>query len=91
MIQKTQAPEKWLGRLKQQEKAKIDRLQQMLRYINTTDCRREQMLAYFGEVLTEKPESCCDNDGAVLSQNENKIQLPTTKLEEWPDILLNLF
>ncbi|MGM9903034.1 hypothetical protein A5844_000371 [Enterococcus sp. 10A9_DIV0425] len=91
VIQKTQAPEKWLGRLKQQEKAKIDRLQQMLRYINTTDCRREQMLAYFGEVLTEKPESCCDNDGAVLSQNENKIQLPTTKLEEWPDILLNLF
>ena len=67
---------KWMELIQQSENQKIGwngsnvrkrkefRLQQMLRYINEENCRRKFILAYFGEKLSEKPQNCCDIDGA---------------------------
>lgn len=70
------AAKKWMELIQQSENQKIGwngsnvrkrkefRLQQMLRYINEENCRRKFILAYFGEKLSEKPQNCCDIDGA---------------------------
>lgn len=50
-----------LERINKLTEERLNKLEVMTRWINTTRCRREALLAYFGE---EKPESllrCCDN------------------------------
>ncbi|MGX7172808.1 RecQ family ATP-dependent DNA helicase [Enterococcus ratti] len=90
MIEKKHNSKEWLEQLKLQERKKNERLQQMLYYIHATTCRRVMLLDYFGEKLLEKPEKCCDVDGAVLSIQTTKER---NKIEQknWSDILLNLF
>ncbi|MBD8070288.1 RecQ family ATP-dependent DNA helicase [Bacillus sp. PS06] len=40
---------------------KENKLRFMKQWINTTGCRRERILAYFQEELSQKPQRCCDN------------------------------
>ncbi|HGF7174246.1 RecQ family ATP-dependent DNA helicase [Enterococcus hirae] len=91
IIAQTSNPQEWLNRLKRQEKEKEYRLQQMLHYVNAKTCRRALILEYFGEKLINKPEKCCDIDGAVLTSQENREVSPSVELKQWQDILLNLF
>lgn len=91
IIAQTSNPQEWLNRLKRQEKEKEYRLQQMLHYVNAKTCRRALILEYFGEKLIKKPEKCCDIDGAVLTNQENREVSPSVELKQWQDILLNLF
>ncbi|EMF0336781.1 RecQ family zinc-binding domain-containing protein, partial [Enterococcus faecium] len=74
-----------------QEKEKEFRLQQMLRYIHEEDCRRKFILAYFGEELSEKPQNCCDIDGAKVELLPKKKAFSKTEPLHWESILLNLF
>lgn len=91
IVKKTNQPDQWMEKLKIQEKEKQFRLYQMLRYIHATTCRREFILNYFGEKLTEKPQNCCDIDEASwLLLAETKVG--TSNFENnWEEILLNLF
>ena len=89
LIQQSEKPENWVERLKRQEKKKF-RLQQMLRYINEENCRRKFILAYFGEKLSEKPQNCCDIDGAKAELLPKRSFSKTEQLH-WGTILLNLF
>lgn len=91
IVNKTNEPEQWMNRLKLQEKEKEYRLKQMLRYIKEENCRRAAILHYFGEKLVEKPDSCCDLEGAVLPVQEEVQEMTVTKKAEWQEILLNLF
>ena len=91
LIQQSEKPENWVERLKRQEKEKEFRLQQMLRYINEENCRRKFILAYFGEKLSEKPQNCCDIDGAKVGLLPKKKALSKTEPLHWESILLNLF
>ena len=53
-----------------------DQLQKMIHYAESSDCRRETLLAYFGENFTQVPCGGCDNcleprerfDGTVAAQ-----------------------
>ena len=91
LIQQSEKPENWVERLKRQEKEKEFRLQQMLRYIHEEDCRRKFILAYFGEELSEKPQNCCDIDGAKVELLPKKKAFSKTEPLHWESILLNLF
>ena len=91
LIQQSEKPENWVERLKRQEKEKEFRLQQMLRYINEENCRRKFILAYFGEELSEKPQNCCDIDGAKVELLPKKKAFSKTEPLHWESILLNLF
>lgn len=105
--QGTPLQEKWQAVMKQTQNAtlpdqlaenaqeKEQRLQQMLAYIATPGCRREFLLRYFGEELTNIPERCCDFHGADLLQEQS---LPgqrecSAKEKEltWQEIMLKLF
>ncbi|WP_316387002.1 RecQ family zinc-binding domain-containing protein, partial [Enterococcus faecium] len=91
LIQQSEKPENWVERLKRQEKEKEFRLQQMLRYINEENCRRKFILAYFGEKLSEKPQNCCDIDGAKAELLPKRKLFSKTEQLHWETILLNLF
>ncbi|WP_019724181.1 RecQ family zinc-binding domain-containing protein, partial [Enterococcus mundtii] len=91
LVNEMQSPDTWLLQLKKQEQVKIKQLQQMLAYIHTTSCRRERLMDYFGETLKEKPEKCCDRDGASLFLSETGHTSPTVEAKDWQTILLNLF
>lgn len=91
LIQQSEKPENWVERLKRQEKEKEFRLQQMLRYINEENCRRKFILAYFGEKLSEKPQNCCDIDGAKAELLPKRKLFSKTEQLHWGTILLNLF
>ncbi|NBA62057.1 RecQ family ATP-dependent DNA helicase [Enterococcus mundtii] len=91
VVNEIQSPDTWLLQLKKQEQVKIKQLQQMLAYIHTTSCRRERLMDYFGETLKEKPEKCCDRDGASLFLSETGHTSPTVEVKDWQTILLNLF
>ncbi len=91
VAEKMTDPQQWVNRLKDQEKAKQYRLQQMLGYVNCETCRRELILHYFGEDIVEKPTPCCDNDGAKLNKKEKIITSPLLQQNTWQEILLNLF
>ncbi|WP_368251513.1 ATP-dependent DNA helicase RecQ [Enterococcus sp. 2201sp1_2201st1_B8_2201SCRN_220225] len=72
--------------------SKDQRLNSMLDYVKTKGCRRQFLLAYFGEDVTETPEVCCDFHGAQLAffKGEEKTE-STTAVTAWQEILLKLF
>ncbi len=47
-------------------------LELMLRFVNQSMCRREQILSYFNEVITNRPVYCCDQCGFDIWRLEKK-------------------
>ncbi|MGG5358745.1 MULTISPECIES: RecQ family ATP-dependent DNA helicase [unclassified Enterococcus] len=80
----------WLDKLRANEKENQQRLEQMIRYIEETNCRRTFIMDYFGETLQEKPEQCCDLDGAKRSTERQEAE-KKKETEDWEVILINLF
>lgn len=91
IVEKMTDTKQWMDRLKAQEKTKQYRLQQMLHYVNSPNCRRELILDYFGEQMFDKPVQCCDKDGAELYREVKIITSPLVQKSSWQEILLNLF
>src|SRR3712207_8273472 len=56
----------------QREKVDQSRVEMMRGYAETTDCRRQFLLGYFGEQLDE-PCGNCDNCSAGLPQEQAQI------------------
>ena len=56
------------NRLQQMELTKYKAVQEMLAVIETSDCLREKVVAYFGQTINNKPGNCCTNCGVDLSQ-----------------------
>ena len=78
----------WLETLKRNEQQKQEQLQKMLAYIHFTGCRRQFLLAHFGEEAQENPY-CCDNDGIEIAGEE---QLPEKKeAHHWQERLIKIF
>lgn len=79
-----------LDLLSQRGTTKKLQLQKMLDYISTTDCRREFLVSYFDETLSDKNPNCCDNDGANLAvKTSQKLVLETSF--HWQKIFQKIF
>lgn len=76
--------------LTQRGKTKKVQLQKMLDYISTSECRREFLIAYFGETLPKKNQNCCDNDGALLKVTLEERTLTEGQLS-WVKIVQKIF
>lgn len=107
VAQGTPLQEKWQAVMKQtgneslpvqlaeNARSKDQRLQEMLAYIQTAGCRREFLLQYFDEPLTELPERCCDFHGASLMAVQKLGEVaphsPGESELTWQEIMLKLF
>ncbi|MFQ7236846.1 MAG: RecQ family ATP-dependent DNA helicase, partial [Enterococcus hulanensis] len=79
-----------LDLLSQRGTTKKLQLQKMLDYISTTDCRRDFLVSYFDEALSDKNPNCCDNDGANLAvKTSQKLVLETSF--HWQKIFQKIF
>lgn len=79
-----------LDLLSQRGTTKKLQLQKMLDYISTTDCRRDFLVSYFDETLSDKNPNCCDNDGANLAvKTSQKLVLETSF--HWQKIFQKIF
>lgn len=66
------------------------KLNEMVKWIHSTECRREQIVKIFDEQLTEVNEACCDRCQFSLEQfNEGLIE-KTEVIEDWQTILRKL-
>lgn len=103
LINLTELQEKWLrqikisgkdfflAQLRQNETEKQKKLEQMLGYVRYNGCRREFLLKYFGETLTEVPDRCCDFHGISNTSIEVKNFNFSAERMHWQDILLKMF
>lgn len=76
--------------LSQRGNTKKIQLQKMLDYIVTTECRREFLVSYFAETISEKNPHCCDNDGAELTTKSFE-QLSIEEQLSWEKIIQKIF
>ncbi|MGM0124500.1 ATP-dependent DNA helicase RecQ [Enterococcus sp. AZ194] len=87
--------EQVLARIKNRQAQRMEQLQKMLGYIQTSNCRRDYLLSYFDETLTDKPETCCDRDGACYLMGDDVgnsvIEQEDFRVRDWKVILLRLF
>ena len=94
-IRKKENPEQVISRIKNREFQRIEQLQKMLAYVQTTACRRDYLVNYFDEKLDHKPSNCCDNDGARYLIEGASIDIEANQRKEppsnWETILLRLF
>lgn len=88
---KVSKKENFLTRLRQNEIQKQEKLGQMLDYIHFNGCRREFLLGYFGEKLSEIPERCCDFHGVTNTPGEGKTFHFIKQQKSWQEILLKMF
>lgn len=77
--------------LQKNQANKRQNLQQMLDYIQTTGCRRNEILKSFEENLEEIPENCCDFHGIQLPKLPGKEFSITPDILDWQQSLLRLF
>ncbi|WP_078428528.1 RecQ family ATP-dependent DNA helicase [Alkalihalobacterium alkalinitrilicum] len=73
---------------------KINKIHEMVDFINSETCRRMYYLTYFDEKLLEKPESCCDQCGLSIESymNDNIHQSnQLQKLLPWEQELMQIF
>lgn len=94
-IQQEENSERVFTRIKNKEVQRVEQLQKMLAYVQTTTCRREYLVNYFDETLEHKTANCCDNDGASYLIEEKSADLGVEQSQEglanWETILLRLF
>lgn len=76
--------------LDQRKAIKKNQLKIMLNYISTKGCRRDFLVSYFDESLKVKNPICCDNDGAVLPEINNK-ELTVERTQSWQKIIKKIF
>lgn len=75
------SPEQIVNTFKHRQYQMEHELQEMLGYINNEGCRREYLLAYFGEKLLTAKNNCCDHD----KENwQAEINLPVSKTMTQP-------
>ena len=70
---------------------KKKKLLDMLDYLEEKKCRRRYLLRYFGETMSEKPEVCCDLDGAQILLGTNRQRRKAKSEESWQKILEKIF
>nr|WP_267917666.1 RecQ family zinc-binding domain-containing protein [Lederbergia citrisecunda] len=39
---------------------KINKLQQLMKWVHSNGCRRKRVMTYFNEILLDSPVKCCD-------------------------------
>ena len=80
----------------QQRQKNRHNLDQLLQYVNTTECRRAVILNYFGEQLLTHNESCCDGFDNPLNIEQlglKKIEKTSIKpnVQSWQSRLNQLY
>lgn len=83
------------NKMQARQKTKLSKLNDLVKWISSNSCRREGILAYFGEVLNEKekPAVCCDHCGLTLEpykdgHSNKKMQ---ANLLDWREDLKDMF
>ncbi|MGB8954573.1 MAG: RecQ family ATP-dependent DNA helicase [Tumebacillaceae bacterium] len=76
-----------MERLKLRRFGKLNRMVDLLR---SPSCRREGILAYFGQAMTERPRPCCDVCEPELQKNPF-LFTETLKALDWRRVLADLF
>jgi ATP-dependent DNA helicase RecQ len=81
-----------MKKIESRKQLKQQKLNAMLRWIFHSHCRREQVLSYFAEELTQKPEACCDICGFDISRyfSNNRLKRKTIAFD-WQDELKRIF
>lgn len=78
-----------------QRKVKQNQLYFMIHYIQSPECKRELLLHYFEETITQKPEICCSSCGLDLEKyqtsEENQVNSHKEFKKEWQNTLNDLF
>jgi ATP-dependent DNA helicase RecQ len=82
----------FMKKIESRKQLKQQKLRAMLRWIFHAHCRREQILSYFAEELTEKPEACCDICGFDINRyfSNSRLQRKTAAFD-WHDELKRIF
>lgn len=79
-----ESPELVKKRMQELQFKKFAEVKHVLKLIESTDCMREQVVQYFGQVLEEKQENCCTNcgiqEGAFLAERKTQEQ---TQMTTW--------
>ena len=79
-----ESPELVKKRMQEIQFKKFAEVNRVLRLVESTDCMREQVVAYFGQVLEAKQTSCCTNcgieEGAFLAERNAQEQ---TQMTTW--------
>lgn len=79
-------------------KAKKSKIQEMLDWIFSPDCKRVRILATFDEELMTRPENCCSNCGIDLSMfketetesGEREVLQGRAAINDWKHVLASL-
>lgn len=79
-----ESPELVKKRMQELQFKKFAEVKHVLKLIESTDCMREQVVQYFGQVLEEKQENCCTicgiQEGAFLAERKAQEQ---TQMTTW--------
>ncbi|MCD7033332.1 ATP-dependent DNA helicase [Metabacillus sp. GX 13764] len=94
-LDNSQSPQEAIANIfASRKKEKKRKLTIFMRWISANSCRREGILAYFGEVIKKnKPSSCCDACGLDLQpyyKGEEEI-LESGQFADWETELRNIF
>ncbi|MFY4775946.1 RecQ family ATP-dependent DNA helicase [Metabacillus sp. RGM 3146] len=94
-IAPNQAIKEIWGKMQERQKAKLSKLNNFMKWISINSCRREGILAYFGEVREEKekPAICCDQCGLTLApfKNGHPCKNQNAELPDWREELKDMF
>lgn len=85
----------FMQRLRSNENVKLQMLQKMLAYIQTTKCRRQWLAEYFNNTQPKQPTYCCDIDTDLSPEYFEQIQVHSNQQEnvekQWPAIFKKIF
>lgn len=79
-----------MDQITKRKRQKLKKLREMYDWMNTTTCRREFLLSYFGESMKKKVSVCCDNCGIERTKKRTWREV-TTKERDWKKQLAVLF
>ncbi|KEZ53082.1 RecQ family ATP-dependent DNA helicase [Metabacillus indicus] len=84
----------WIfSRIENRRRLKLEKLDGVLHWLSSPECRRKGILAYFGEETFQKQELCCDRCGVSLSflkQDQSKRRMDD-QLPDWETELKAVF
>ncbi|QFT89438.1 ATP-dependent DNA helicase RecQ [Bacillus sp. THAF10] len=77
------------GNIESRTISKLEKLEFFNGWIDSTDCRRKQLLSYFDEIMNSSPMKCCDRCGLELTHYFHKEREERGKNVQmkWRDLL----
>lgn len=79
-----------ITKIEERKAEKIKSLKLIERWATSSECKRKELLRYFGEAEADDVENCCSSCDAEISHFYGKQRLPGTSFEFWEDELKRL-